>query len=88
MEDQDLIVLYHEVEHMLRDNQLGWIADQVDEQIRFGKTTTREVTGLKQMDTNTNMLPNFDLSLNDMKSGRKERIPVIVEFRKKSACFS
>jgi hypothetical protein len=50
MNEQEMIKLNADLQRMLNDLGLGWINEQVNEQVRAGKIVTKEVQMFKEVD--------------------------------------
>jgi hypothetical protein len=80
MNDQECIHVFQQLIKIINDNGLGWVAEQVSEQIRIGKTIQREIETLKE----GKGLPLFS-TVDDYSSklikGPRVTFPVTVEYQ-------
>jgi len=77
MDDQERVETYHRLLHILRNVKLGWVADQIEEQVRVGKTVEKEVDTLKPYHHEPQLFESSSVSLT---KGPKAMFPVTVEY--------
>lgn len=80
MNDQECTQVYEQLISILNQNKLGWVAAQVEEQVRLGKTVKKEIETLKESHG------EFELFTTDeyprsFKKGPKATFPITVEYQ-------
>jgi hypothetical protein len=71
MNEQDYDKIYSAVSEVLRQKEMLWVLEQVDEQIRFGKTESKEISPKERAHRQSN-LPTLETSSRMRKSRRGE----------------
>lgn len=80
MNEQRLIHTFARLRKILSDNGLGWVTEQVDEQIRIGKTIQREIETLKE-GKGMPLFTTIDDYSSKLTKGPKATFPVTVEYQ-------
>jgi hypothetical protein len=80
MNEQETIQAFQRLMKMLNENELGWVAEQVSEQIRIGKTIQREIETLKE-GKGMPLFSTIDDYSRKLMRGPKAKFPVTVEYQ-------
>lgn len=80
MNEQECIHAFERLIKILNDNGLGWVAEQVNEQIRIGKTIQREIETLKE-GKGMPLFATVDDYSSKLTRGPKATFPVTVEYQ-------
>ncbi len=77
MNDQDYSELYDTLSNILRDKELVWVLDQVSEQIRLGKTESKEIFP-EEEGRQQNPLPGVESRLQAPRGRRRKKEEFLV----------
>lgn len=80
MNEQESIHAFERLTKILNDNGLGWVTEQVNEQIRIGKTIQREIETLKE-GKEMPLFATFGDYSSKLTKGPKVTFPVTVEYQ-------
>jgi hypothetical protein len=80
MNEQESIHAFDRLTKILNENGLGWVTEQVNEQIRNGKTIQREIETLKE-GKEMPLFATFDDYPRKLTRGPKATFPVTVEYQ-------
>lgn len=79
MDDQQCTETYEILHKVLEQNGLGWVFEQVEEEIRLGKTVEREIDTLREDKQGFDLFTHEDYPTT-LKKGTKARYPVTIQY--------
>jgi len=84
MDDNERRAIFDRLATILRENGLGWIVDQVTEQIHLGRTISKEVNTVKRVGVpETPLMFDPEAATPDVRRGSKVQFAATVEYNDK-----
>src|SRR3990172_6810157 len=80
MNEQECTQVYEQLINILNQSKLGWVAAQVEEQVRLGKTVKKEIETLKESHGVFDLF-TADENPRSFKKGPKATFPVTVKYQ-------
>ncbi len=83
MDDGSATEYFAALARILNEKDLGWVVNQVNDEIRFGKVGSGEFLAVKEERRNESIQTSFFESREDYKIKKKEKFNVIVPYTEK-----
>jgi hypothetical protein len=79
LSDEDAELAYNQLAESLQANRLSWVVQQVDDEIRFGKTEERELETFKEVPSEQLVMGYFPES-RQLRRGPKAKFAIVRQF--------